>query len=298
MTGLIPLIAALALIEAGIRAGVHQASGRSLALGLLIGALLIPLICETGSRIAARCRSRWPAALDRWEVAVEVLILAWFAWLCLGLGWSSHHRAYSVALLPWVAAQMVCWFCLPAGLSGSGRRVHHLLHQLRYGLAPLLLALPILDLCAWIGDSSGWATFLAGHLGQWANVAGSFLLAVAVLAVLPWLLMLLWRAGPLPDGPLAEQLTSACTRAGVPVAGLRLWPVAGGKSYNAMVLGLMPRLRYVLFTPDLLADLPPAQVEAVLGHELGHVRHRHLWLYLLFAITAGLGSWTLRTQCG
>jgi Zn-dependent protease with chaperone function len=293
MSGLVQLIAALALIEAGLRSGVEPAAGHGLAAGLIIGALLIPVVCETGSRLATRWRLRWPRLVGYWEPAVEVLILAWFAWLCLGLGWASQQGAYSLTLLPWVVAQMVGWFCLPAGLPGAGRRFAHLGHQLRYGLAPLLLALPILDVCAWIGNASGWGHFLATRFGQWANVAGSFLLAVVVLAVLPRLLVLIWRAGPLPAGELADQLQAACIRAGVPVAGLRLWPVSGGTSYNAMVLGLVPWLRYVLFTPDLLRDLPPRQVEAVLGHELGHVRHRHLWLYLLFAITAGLGSWTL-----
>jgi Zn-dependent protease with chaperone function len=293
MSGLIPLIAALALIEASLRSGVAPAGGHALAAGLLTGALFIPVVCETGSRLAARWRLRWPRLFERWETAVEVLILGWFAWLCLGLGWASQHSAYSITLLPWVAAQMIGWFCLPAGLPGAGRRFAHLGHQLRYGLAPLLLALPILDGCAWIGNASGWGHFLATRFGQWANVAGSFVLAVVVLAVLPRVLILLWRAGPLPASALADRLQAACVRAGVPIAGLRLWPVAGGSSYNAMVLGLVPWMRYVLFTPDLLRELPPRQVEAVLGHELGHVRHRHLWLYLLFAVTAGLGSWTL-----
>ena len=291
MTGLIPLIAALALIEAGLRARVVPVSSSRLVAAMIIGALLLPLLCETGSRVVARWRHH-PRLVDHWEVVMQGMVLAWFGWLCLGLGWAAVQGAYSVALAPWVAGQAICWWCLPAPAAPAVRRAQ-VWHQLRYGLAPLLLALPILDLCAWIGESSGWATFLARHLGQWANVTGSFLLAVGVLTALPWLLMYLWRARPLPDSPLAAQLHAACTRAGVNVAGLRLWPVAGRGMYNAMVLGLVPRLRYVLFTPDLLRDFTPLQVEAVLGHELGHVRHRHLWLYLLFAITAGLGSWTL-----
>ena len=57
---------------------------------------------------------------------------------------------------------------------------------------------------------------------------------------------------------------------------------------------MVPRLRYVLFTDDLMRDLPPTQVMAVLGHELGHARHGHLWMYLLFANAGLLLSFLLR----
>ncbi|MFM7150162.1 MAG: M48 family metallopeptidase, partial [Gemmataceae bacterium] len=51
---------------------------------------------------------------------------------------------------------------------------------------------------------------------------------------------------------------------------------------NAMVIGLSPWLRYVVFTDRLIEDFSPEEVEAVLGHEIGHIRHRHMPTYLLF----------------
>ncbi|MFM2091596.1 MAG: hypothetical protein RLZZ127_2085, partial [Planctomycetota bacterium] len=59
------------------------------------------------------------------------------------------------------------------------------------------------------------------------------------------------------------------------------WPTPGGRHYNAAAIGLLPWWRWVLVTEDLLRDFPPDQVAAVVGHELGHVRHRHLILYLI-----------------
>ena len=40
--------------------------------------------------------------------------------------------------------------------------------------------------------------------------------------------------------------------------------------------------RYVVFTDRLLAEMTPEEVEAVFGHEVGHVKHHHMLYYLGF----------------
>jgi STE24 endopeptidase len=39
-----------------------------------------------------------------------------------------------------------------------------------------------------------------------------------------------------------------------------------------------------MFSDRLLAELSPEEVEAVFGHEVGHVRHHHMLLYLFFLL--------------
>src|SRR5688572_20978462 len=51
---------------------------------------------------------------------------------------------------------------------------------------------------------------------------------------------------------------------------------------NALVMGIVPRFRYVLLSDLLLAEMTDEQVEAVFAHELGHVVHRHMIWYLVF----------------
>src|SRR5262249_61077825 len=53
---------------------------------------------------------------------------------------------------------------------------------------------------------------------------------------------------------------------------------------NAMIVGLLPRVRYVIFTDRLLDELSPDEVDAVFGHEVGHARHGHIWLYAAFFV--------------
>jgi tetratricopeptide (TPR) repeat protein len=51
---------------------------------------------------------------------------------------------------------------------------------------------------------------------------------------------------------------------------------------TAGVMGLIRRFRYILVTPSLLSLLAPEEIDAVIGHEIGHVKKKHLLFYLLF----------------
>jgi STE24 endopeptidase len=58
-----------------------------------------------------------------------------------------------------------------------------------------------------------------------------------------------------------------------------------------MVIGVFPWPRYVVFTDRLISEFSPDEVEAVFGHEAGHVKHRHLLKYLLFLSGSILVLW-------
>jgi len=125
------------------------------------------------------------------------------------------------------------------------------------------------------------------------QVAG---LAVAVLAFagFPRLVPGLLGLQPLPPGPARDRLHATAARLRVRFTRILLWPTRG-LMVNALVLGVVPQARYVIFTDRLLGALNPAELDAVLGHEAGHVRHGHLWLYLAFlvlssAFLAALGA--------
>ena len=49
-----------------------------------------------------------------------------------------------------------------------------------------------------------------------------------------------------------------------------------------MVTGPLPFVRYVILTDRLIEELTPEEVEAVFGHEVGHVKHHHLLFYFGF----------------
>lgn len=314
MAGLLPLLIALTIVETSVHPGRSAGTGGTMSLANLVGlvawaAVLWLLLCETVGRIlAARLadgRIRAFAGrrlIDTWDLLAQALALGSFAALCYGFGWADRLNSYSLSLAPWALAQTLHWWCLAVpvrALSGvPWTRGALVWHHVRFSLLPLGITLPVMDVCFWIGNHTPIGPWLITNLGESVNVAGVTLIALGVIALMPWVLVRAWGARPLEEGAVRSELAGACADAGVRVGGILRWPVRGGRVYNAMVLGVLPRLRYVLFTDDLLRDFPPRERVAVLGHELGHARHHHLWIYLMFALATGLVSLAAREPLG
>jgi Zn-dependent protease with chaperone function len=109
-----------------------------------------------------------------------------------------------------------------------------------------------------------------------------FLLVAAVFA--PLLVRRFWRCSPLENGDHRQRIEQLCRRANIRFADIVYWPIFGGRMITAGVMGLIPRFRYIMVTDALLQVLSPGEVDQVIAHEIGHVRHKHLILYLLFFI--------------
>jgi Zn-dependent protease with chaperone function len=137
------------------------------------------------------------------------------------------------------------------------------------GLADLLNALPF----------EGLRRFLATSEGQFAYFA---LVLVAIAVVGPFVIQRFWRCYPLESGDQRRMIDALCRRAGMAYADILYWPLFGGKMITAGVMGLVRRFRYILVTPALLGLLEPDEVEAVVAHEIGHIKKKHLVFYLLF----------------
>jgi prepilin signal peptidase PulO-like enzyme (type II secretory pathway) len=67
-------------------------------------------------------------------------------------------------------------------------------------------------------------------------------------------------------------------------ANILYWPIFGGRMITAGVMGLIKKFRYILVTPSLLKLLEPEEVDAVIAHEIGHIKKKHLMFYLVFFV--------------
>ena len=90
--------------------------------------------------------------------------------------------------------------------------------------------------------------------------------ALGALLVAPWALMIAIGARPLHSGGLRDMIITTLQDAGVRTRNVMLWPT-GGSMVNGAVIGLLPALRYVLLTDELLERLPSGQIRAVVAHE-------------------------------
>jgi STE24 endopeptidase len=99
----------------------------------------------------------------------------------------------------------------------------------------------------------------------------------------------------LPPSALRNRLEALCRRSGLRYREILLWHTDHAMG-NAAVMGVLPRVRYILLSDLLVETMTDAQIEAVFAHEIGHVVHRHMTWYAVFLIiimagTFGPGMW-------
>ncbi len=156
--------------------------------------------------------------------------------------------------------------------------------RLRFALGlvvPWLTILFIIDLFSiWLPQAMQQA--LSHPLGEIALFV-LFLLILTTAA--PPLLVHLWRCKKLPESPLRHAIVELCRQQRVGYREIMLWPPFEGRMATAAVVGAFPFSRYLLITPDLIRLLNSEEIIAVMSHELGHVRYRHLLFFLIFFLT-------------
>ena len=121
----------------------------------------------------------------------------------------------------------------------------------------------------------------------WAPDAALGVIALVVFILAPALLTRIWSTEPLPPGPLRTRLETICARIGLRCRNILVWK-SDGLVINAAVMGVAAPIRFVLLSDGLLQSMEPRQVEAVFGHEAGHVRYHHIQYFLAFALVGWL----------
>ena len=226
---------------------------------------------------------RWNA--DTALPAAELLVLAPFVVAQL-LAWSVYYDAerashQAVQRLLTAESPAGAWLELErpgrASPPAFGSRGAYVLFQLRQRLAlvflPVLLLLIQKELLRLVPDPGP----------EWQGVVNGVGIAAVLLvfAAMPWIVRLFLGLKPLPAGPLRDRLQTVARRLRFRCSNILVWNTRNGMA-NAMVIGIVPWVRYVVFTDRLLEDFTPEEIEAVFGHEIGHIRHHHMLYYFGF----------------
>lgn len=147
--------------------------------------------------------------------------------------------------------------------------------QARGLLLGAAIGLPLAALVLWIMQAAGplwWAW-------AWGAWMGFNLLLMVIFPT--WIAPLFNKFEPLTDAALRQRVESLMTRCGFTAKGLFVMDGSRRSAHgNAYFTGLGAAKR-VVFYDTLLARLTPTEVEAVLAHELGHFKHRHITQRLL-----------------
>jgi Zn-dependent protease with chaperone function len=136
----------------------------------------------------------------------------------------------------------------------------------------------------------GLTRFLSTPEGEIAY----FLVFLVVVAVIgPLLIQKFWGCRPLEKGVDRTRIEDLCKSVNLGYRNILHWPIFEGRVITAGVMGLVKRFRYILVTRALLNLLEPHEVDAVIAHEIGHVKKRHLLFYLFFFVGYMIISFSL-----
>ena len=222
-----------------------------------------------------------------WDMALEALVL--LGWTLLGgLDWLNQ------SLLAWLGAGMAQQLALVVGFMLIGGLIHLPLSLIqtfgveqRFGFnnmtwrlwlsdmvkgvaLGLILGLPIVWLVLWLMQAGGhlWWLYAWGALVAYQL----FVMWIAPNVIMP----LFNKFTPLEDETLKERVSRLMARAGFTAKGFFVMDGSRRSAHsNAFFTGFGASKRVVFFD-TLLQQLSPDEMEAVLAHELGHFKHRHI----------------------
>ena len=222
-----------------------------------------------------------------WDMALDALML--LGWTLLGgLDWL--NRTLLDIMGPGMTQQLalVLVFVLIGGLLGLPLSLYQTFvieqrfgfNKMTWGLwlsdlikglvLGLVLGLPILWLILWLMAAGGnlWWLWAWGAL----VVFQVFVMWIAPNVIMP----LFNKFTPLEDDALKQQVSELMARAGFTAKGFFVMDGSRRSAHsNAFFTGFGANKRVVFFD-TLLQQLSPSEMQAVLAHELGHFKHRHV----------------------
>lgn len=155
-----------------------------------------------------------------------------------------------------------------------------------------VLGLPLVATVLWLMERmGGWWWFYAWLAWMAFNIL--------MLAVYPaWIAPLFNRFSPLTDAAMKERVERLLDRCGFKVKGLMVMDGSRRSSHGNAYFTGFGKTKRIVFFDTLLSRLEPQEVEAVLAHELGHFKLKHVIKRIagIFAISLGflwLLGWVL-----
>jgi STE24 endopeptidase len=157
------------------------------------------------------------------------------------------------------------------------------LDLVKSGLIAALFGLPLAAIVLWLMERAG--------VYWWIHVWVIWVVFnVVVVMIYPtWIAPLFNRFSPMQDPEIKSRVERLLERCGFKVKGLLVMDGSRRSAHgNAYFTGFGAAKRIVFFD-TLLAALDPPEVEAVLAHELGHFKLRHVLKRLIWLFLTSLG---------
>lgn len=224
--------------------------------------LLVAGVCGAGFGLAAAVKT-WPVFESSMTLQASALLTPGL--LITASVWLSEH-GYGVAM----------GYTRRRGWRACRDLLRELIASGGWILAPVLVMLLATDAVRW-----------AGLFDEQSSAAVTAVLAmIAVPLTVPLIVRRIWKTrtvDPVHRDWTARLLASA----GMKRLPMRVWDTQM-RSYNAVVAGFVPGLRWMVVTDRLFSEMSPRDLSMVMLHEVAHVRRGHVWLRMLAMIPSWL----------
>jgi STE24 endopeptidase len=221
-------------------------------------------------------------------VILSAIVLGWFAWLDARL-----REVISSDLM--VTVSFVGILILLAAITGLPTSYYatfvieerfgfnkttkklFIADNIKQTLLTLGLGLPLIGLIAWIYQELNSLFWLAGWLLISAFSLFMFIFGTRIF------LPLFNKLKPLPAGELRNEVEAYCQSQGFPLS--KLWEMDASKrstKLNAFFSG-MGKVKIIGLYDTLIQKLTTKEVVAVLAHEVGHYKRKHVYTMFLFS---------------
>lgn len=219
--------------------------------------------------------------------AIQIFLLHWPLVITQWLGLNLIFITYLLILLPFLTTYILTWiplYRMDRHIRGSTWSLtEYLSFQIRGYF--LMIVIPLLVLMFYVDFIEHVpALFEMIYIYPFSGWIISLSIILLMCLTAPYALMILWGTKPLPQGELRQRLENLVREAGLKIKDILVWSLGRGRMANAMIIGLVPQVRYIIFTDTLLNNLNPDEIETVFGHEIGHAKHHHLRFYFFFAL--------------
>jgi len=153
---------------------------------------------------------------------------------------------------------------------------------LKGALLSIVIGVPLIMLILWL-----------------MNTAGSLWWVYAWLAITAFSIIMMWaypkfiapifnKFTPLESGEVLDRITTLLERNGFNSQGVFMMDGSKRSSHGNAYFTGFGKTKRIVFFDTLLKQLTPTQIEAVLAHELGHFKHKHVLKGMLVSMTMTL----------
>ena len=221
-------------------------------------------------------------------VMLSAIILGWFAWLDEAIREQISNNLLVTVAFFGVLILAVMLANLPVsyystfvieekfGFNKTTKKLF-VMDSIKQALLSIVLGLPVIYLIAWIYQSLESKFWLVGWLAVSAISLFMFIFGTRIF------LPMFNKLKPLPEGELRSEVEAYCQSQGFPLS--KLWEMDASKrstKLNAFFSG-MGKVKIIGLYDTLIEKLTTKETVAVLAHEVGHYKRKHV--YTLFAFS-------------